>query len=472
MALFSNFKDNFYNRIKDDISVFDCEEFNMLKVVLDGLYVDYANKGKVRSHVFYPLFFYESFLLLKNSFIKIKFGQKTRVFDKLEYSETLVVDVARVINLPNGKMKSLYFDNIVKSLDRTKTFIVSEKAAKIDCDVFLSDLENRFKYQKLNLTEKKLRSELISCFNKIKHLEVFSKTELVNIQFAIYNFFNQYRVWSRFLANFNNIKHSIFVCHYHKEGLMLALRRKKVKCIELQHGLIAKEDIFYIFPNSIDGYQSKMLFADKILVYGRYWLNVLLKGNEYKAEQISIIGNYLYNDFSSFEIKEKEVLKFKENNKKLILVTTQTSMQSYYIDYVKFLKKNIEDRNINAVIIIKPHPSESIALYKNEFINSGIVSVSDIPIQILFKYTDVHISIYSTTLYDALKYKLTNFSLMVNDFIDYTKGIVDNNIALPLELNQNPLDLITTKNDSKEQFDTTNFFSLYNQKALLGELIK
>jgi hypothetical protein len=48
---FSQFKTHFYERVTD-FSVFDCEDFNLLKVVLDGLKVDYLKKGILNETIF------------------------------------------------------------------------------------------------------------------------------------------------------------------------------------------------------------------------------------------------------------------------------------------------------------------------------------------------------------------------------------------------------------------------------------
>ena len=40
------------------------------------------------------------------------------------------------------------------------------------------------------------------------------------------------------------------ICHYHKE-VIYAAKKLNIKIIEYQHGLIAKSDIFYNFPNEI-----------------------------------------------------------------------------------------------------------------------------------------------------------------------------------------------------------------------------
>jgi hypothetical protein len=58
------------------------------------------------------------------------------------------------------------------------------------------------------------------------------------------------------------------IVHYHNEGKALAFKRKDIKTIELQHGLIAATDVFYVFPPQTKSIINKALFADEIWVYG------------------------------------------------------------------------------------------------------------------------------------------------------------------------------------------------------------
>ena len=61
---FTDFKNNFYNKV-EDITLFDCGDINLLKVVLDGLKVKYTSKGKVNSYLFYPLWLYNLYCFIK-----------------------------------------------------------------------------------------------------------------------------------------------------------------------------------------------------------------------------------------------------------------------------------------------------------------------------------------------------------------------------------------------------------------------
>jgi hypothetical protein len=80
---FSDFKSDFYAKVSD-FTLFDCAEFNALKIVLDGLKVDYVSRGKVKSPIFQSLFVYESINLLKrlkSSILKSNLGHSKQAIE-------------------------------------------------------------------------------------------------------------------------------------------------------------------------------------------------------------------------------------------------------------------------------------------------------------------------------------------------------------------------------------------------------
>jgi len=89
-------------------------------------------------------------------------------------------------------------------------------------------------------------------------------------------------------------------------------------------------------------------------------------------------------------------------------------------------------------IILKLHPNEKEENY-TVISNLPNVLISKSNILYLFGIAKIHISVYSTTLFDALEYKLTNFSLQNEAFKDYTQNIIRDKVALPIDLNEDPV---------------------------------
>ncbi len=431
MSTFTNFKTQFYSRI-NNFELFDCGDVNLLKVVLDGLKVNYISKGNVRAYIFYPLFIYNFISFIKRVFFLKKNTQfnKDNFFKSKENTQFLVSDIGRIIYDSDKNPKSVYFDNIIKHLGRHDCIIVLDQLIDkgLDYDICVSKIYDQLIYKPLSKDEKIFRKNLLNTFTNIKKQNIFTSKELKNIQFAFHLFFNQFKIWNTLLNCFPKLKKAYFVCHYHKEGQIYALRKKNVECIELQHGLIAPQDIFYIFPQQILSIKHKALFPDKILVYGKYWKTILLKGCEFSENQIKILGYYLYDNFSNFEIEKKQLDSI-INNKKVILVTTQTFLHDYFIKFIKELEYKINTLHAEYIILVKPHPSENIILYTSEFKNSECVNISTLPVNLLFQKTNIHISIYSTTLYDAVRFGIQNYVFKIPDYQDYTDEIIKSGIA-------------------------------------------
>jgi hypothetical protein len=358
---FTEFKKDFYSKVKH-LELFNCEDVNLIKVVLDGLRVDYLGKGRVRSFIFYPIWKCNFYLFLKRIQIKI-LKKKIYTFSLLEDKKDvkyIIIDIGRSILNDSSEPASLYFSNIIKQFKRKETCIVIDNVGNddLDHDFNYRILENTFQFLLINTLEKKILVNLNLTYNAIVQSKLFDNKELGNIRFAFTNFFNQYRITSRLLVKFPNLQKAFFVCHYHKEGKIYALKKQNINCIELQHGLIAQQDIFYVLPDAIKPIKDRALFADKILVYGEYWKNMLLKGAEYNISQIGVIGYYLCDDLVQdiVKIRIQQLI----GNKKTLLVTTQTNLHSFFIDYLLWLEKDIQSKDLDVIILLKPHPAENI----------------------------------------------------------------------------------------------------------------
>ena len=80
--------------------------------------------------------------------------------------------------------------------------------------------------------------------------------------------------------------------------------------------------------------------------------------------------------------------------------TTQTFLSSNFINYIDELIQILDD---DYCIIIKPHPKENINEY-NKYNNVKNILVSEISIEFLLRKADIHITMYSTTAFDALRH--------------------------------------------------------------------
>lgn len=462
---FEIFKKDFYEKF-DDFKIFNCAEFNLLKVVLDGLKVNYVSRGKVRMELFWPKNMQSLYLFLQRSrnrkkYLKAKAAHLS--LEKWKNTPHLIVDPSgRGRVTENGNAISYYFENIKSALNQKACFILEERnTAKFEFDIAKSDIEIYHIYRPLTSEEKELKEELFFCINKIKKEGNFTSDDIRNIKIASQVFFTQFKIWNEVIKVISP-RVCFFILNYQREGFMLALRRNRVNAVELQHGLISSSDIFYCLPQGVKSIREKALFPNYMLVYGNYWRNILLSGYELSADQIQEIGYYVY--AQAFEtVSNKSELQRFLNGSKYVLITTQTFLHSYFISYVIFLQKEFVRLGISKKIVVKPHPEENSELYK--VLNNDFTSVCMYNTEYLLENCEYHISIYSTTLYDALRFKCRNYSLHFAEFSTYTTSLVNDGVAAKLLPDTTPF------GESAAPYvqglrDSSIFFAPFNNRIL------
>ncbi len=454
MYNFTDFKNSFYSRVKD-LSLFDSTCGNLLKVVLDGLKVDYVSKFKVQPELFYPL---PAFLIIqKIRYLRYK-PQSNFSFASFKQRETLIFDVSgRYVRDAQNQAFSFYFHKIIAEIGVKNIihFVRTLKTNDIGYDVKMSQTDY-LKHAAPTRNELQLRKELIRVYKRIKLSGLFNAQELKNIQIAFSSFFTQRIYWRCVFDQLPDLKQVITIVHYHNEAMISMSKERGLRVYELQHGIISTKDIFYALPMAVSPIIDKAFFPDKIFVYGAYWKHILMKGGEYfhRENDIVVLGNYFYQTNLANLNEERTFNTFKESNK-IILITTQTFMHEEFIEYILWLSNDLIKHNLPYKIVLKRHPSEKGELY-DCFLKSKNVLICDFNLSFLFKNSDIHISIYSTTLFDALQYGLPNFSLASYHSEDYREEILQEKIALPLGKKENPVFLL--EQSPKENFDYKYYF--------------
>ncbi len=465
---FAEFKQDFYSRVKD-FSLFDAGEFNLLKVVLDGLKVDYASKGKIRLFVFSSpvminLYFFINRLRGKSPLRK----DWKEVLKNVSKRKYITIDPGgRVVKTGEGNT-SFYFGNILKTLGKENVIsIVEGRKPNLPAnELHIAEYNALLASACGNLKkeDKKQLRLLRNTYQRIEASGIFSESEKLNIRIAIQQFFIQNLFWRNALRYINPDRVLLWP-HYHREGCIAAFREKNIPVTELQHGLIAAEDIFYVLPEQVRSVERKALFADEIGVYGQFWKDQLLKGAGYDENQIKIVGYYPVSVVPS----EKTVADYKATfpGKKNILVTTQTFMHEYFCEYILFLSTDLLTRQLPYGILVKLHPAESVEKYAaiSKLENVKIVNEN---LDVLFRAVDLHISSYSTTLFDALRYNVPNFSIWVELYNDYIALFRNEGISHIIKQGENPIDISLSAKQHKEgnyyyeKFDSNSLNKLLN----------
>src|SRR5688572_19173593 len=136
METFSDFKRNFYSRVTD-LGLLDCGDINLLKVVLDGLKVNYIKKGKVRAFLFYsrPLFYLYCFIKRKRNNSVDRAERYKFKLQKLKDRKIIINDAGRFVTDSAGKTRSVYFDTIVSEFGRDQVVVIVDKLMDKELDI-------------------------------------------------------------------------------------------------------------------------------------------------------------------------------------------------------------------------------------------------------------------------------------------------------------------------------------------------
>jgi hypothetical protein len=464
----ASFKQDFYARVPD-LSLFDCMEFNLVKVVVEGLKLDYVSNGKI---AFHHLKSYGSFYRWAKSLYKkrkdSKYTQKKEFFEqniagkKYDY---LLLDVGRFVKNKEGAIVSSYFKNIHDYFLENKLnhLFMADKCLNeaIHYDLKGEDYFDMWTLTPLDAEEKELLKNLNLTIDRIAKSGLFSEKDMQNIMASCIEFFLQFRFWHYFLSQ-TSFSKIIFICNYYKEGFQLACRRKGVITAELQHGLIAKEHLFYMYSEHIKEVRSRALFPDMIYTFGKFWTERLLSAHEFLPNQIVDLGYYMHVNSQLLPEQKKQIDDLTKGKTK-IFVPTQHTSHPPYIEYIKWLSNDIKQRGQNAFILVKLHPSEKIELYK-EIQGLENVAILNINLDAILSYVDMIIGIYSTTLYDASRYGVKRFCLNAPEYRDFVESFIASGIAQQLEMNENPLDKTTTNLEVEPEY----FYGKPNYSQLLS----
>lgn len=453
-----------FNNYTTHPEIFDCDDFNVIKLFQYAIFREQGFNARAYWHL--PFFIISCILFLKRLRIKCK----KKYFSINPQKEILIADSHRTIKDNAGKLKSRYFQNILNVLDKKKILWINATPyhSSLTYDVSFNDFYEGLSTLPLTNDDKRILNHLkLTYYRVVSELKINANTKRI-FKEIIQIFWQEYRTYRTILEHYPNLKVAFVFPHYQKESLIYALKRKSVKVIELQHGLIAEEDMFYIYNKNIVKVKDKALFADEMWVYGEYWKNVLLKGYEYDETQIKIFGYYLFyqKDFSAEFGSFARFLK--SNYSTIIFITLQKNLEHLFAEYINFLMKDSKEKKQNISVIIKPHPSatQDILNYLDGSWNNFYVV--DYPLEWLFQICDIHLSIYSTTLFDALMFGVkNNFAIRHPLFEDYVESIVNKGIAKELQMNENVLDIFQNKDITMNELAVEYFYAPMNENMLI-----
>jgi len=168
---------------------------------------------------------------------------------------------------------------------------------------------------------------------------------------------------------------------------------------DYQHGILSEKYFGYINKEST----SKHLINNsiKVLLYGNSFKEKLLKlkGGEYFIKNAIVIGS------PHLEYQQAK----KSFNNSILFSLQFTSSHSndtniYYYNEIYQLFKDINDRNLELTIYLKSHPRFDNCIDISSFYKFNFVKPAPTNIQECFDLCTLHITEYSTVVFDAIIY--------------------------------------------------------------------
>lgn len=456
----------------DDPTVFDCGKFNLLKVVQDALIRKVSEQnGKVSNTLFNrPDWFIKTYFMVKK--FKSKSSSDT-TFLNSEFTRRkhLVVIPTRFVSGTEGQKELMYYGRLGDQLPREKVLLMYIQQASfppVQPDVTLNQIVEKFACVAPGTDEWQLLADLRKCYRNIVKNCRLNREEKHHVKVGLDEFWRNYRVMNQYLQQ-TAVEKALLIPGYYTEYLIAALKNNGVLVTEIQHGVITPASHFYIYPEKIKPVVRRALFADNIWLFGEFWKKQLLRGIEFDAGQMSILGEYYVRQISP----PRDALsweRFCARFSHRVLVGTQTNRHEHFKSFVKQLAEKYMQNRPEAGIVLKPHPAENPELYQtlSELPN---VHVTDASLDFLYKHCVAYVSMYSNTLFEATRVpELKRFVLCTDDTRELAEGMADTGIAKMILTQRDPLSI----NESGESasHDANYYFQKEINTALLDSFLQ
>lgn len=243
-------------------------------------------------------------------------------------------------------------------------------------------------------------------------------------------------------------------------SLCAAAKRIGIPAIEVQHGYISSDSEIHSWDDRHRQFKSRMPIPDGLMVYGEYWRNALSKRGFWDRE-IMVTG-------SSYVDAYRRVKGSDASDRRNILFVSQGEDRDKFVQFIQEFAVLINDAH-RTYITIKLHP-----LYDDDdyFIsrlsdnhNINIIGTrSEQTTLALLQTADCHVSVYSTSHYEALAMKVPTVVLpfkgheLVLDIVKSEHGMLANNpyelTRFLMNLHDNPIgDLVSQQYYKQNEYD-------------------
>ena len=216
----------------------------------------------------------------------------------------------------------------------------------------------------------------------------------VNTTYVIKKMISQYKVMS-FLLKFSKPKVAFVMPSYTSYGYIRAFKEKGIKVVELQHGVIVKKHTGYNLKAKFD----RIYFVDNLLTFGLNEIDVFNSENYgIDKDKVIPIGNFYLDYMSRFTKKNIVIEELKKGYSKVMAVSLQdVDISDTLIDAIICIANKHDDW----LFLMKPRQTP-ISVYQSKYnIPTNVYFVSELDIYQTIKYSDYHITVYSTCAIEA-----------------------------------------------------------------------
>jgi len=400
------------------------KRFSFLKVFQHALTYEQAGADHriLKNYLHLPLGVQKALLWLKS------LQSKKRI--KVDLREIVFIDPARIVRDEFGGWHSTYMERAIQLFNREEVSVLSRKyEPHLPCDASIDKLPRQYSFP--DKVELEMLQEISLVSGNALRTANWSDNQRKHILSAIHVFYDDFRFYYNLFKD-QPVKSVVFISHYHNEGLIAALNVLKIRSVELQHGLISGNDLYYQYSSVFGNGVRNAFFPDAICVYGSYWKAQLLKGCEFDPSQITITGDYQW----SSELSHPLVLPSNQ-----VLICAQKNMHEEYLAYARSLK-SVMTKHPDWKWVIKMHPLEKNKGQYLELVKDGFEIIDrEKSLTELLRDSRIQISIYSTTFFDALGFSIENYSLQdYSIYSDYAAQMVAEGIAQPLRTDEDPIE--------------------------------
>jgi hypothetical protein len=448
-----NFIQQEFERRFPDGMLFDGNNFNYIKLVQHGLSyaLTDAEDKLLKKNPFSPWWIFK----LK-SWVNAKRNREVN-FTQQKSASILFLEGRRKLRLPTGEEISPITHLLRETVLSTEySWWDTTGAFESEADFSVKNMSNWF--PPTNDIQNEIYFELKGILRQIKKAEVLSSSEFQFVESAFFVFFESFRRWQSLLI-VAKPKTLVCITHYHNEGCLAAAKLLGIKTIELQHGLISKHDLYYVYPKQYLEAVSKGMFPSEIWLFGNFWKRVLEGGSELACMKPIVIGNF------TTDVSITSIDSVKENR---VLLCAQKNLSEPYIAWIRFMRNNILPLHADWKLIVKLHPLESeVKKYENEandFIEILPISAS---LNEEFKRAKIQVSIYSTTFFDAIGRHIKNYSLVdIGYSSDYAAEMVSLGVAEALTKWEDVIAKFEEAPDQTDNLTREDIFAAFQPRSL------